>query len=99
MPTLTGINRGQIVFSNLECKIAQDNEIRFINAFVEKLNLKQLGINSLVQSTNNNPEYFVCGKLCEGFSLHVYSSSTFFFFGLPSLLSKIIFRNEGACKK
>ena len=48
MPTLTGINRGQIVFSNLECKIAQDNEIRFINAFVEKLNLKQLGMNSLV---------------------------------------------------
>ena len=46
MPTLTGINRGQIVFSNLECKIAQDNEIRFINAFVDKLDFKQPGIQS-----------------------------------------------------
>lgn len=32
---LTGISRHQITFTNLESKIAQDNEIRFIDAFVE----------------------------------------------------------------
>lgn len=48
MPTLTGINRGQIAFSNLESKIAPDNEISPKDAFVDKLNLKQVGMNSLV---------------------------------------------------
>ena len=36
MPELTGINREQITFSTLESQIAADNEIRFIDAFVEE---------------------------------------------------------------
>lgn len=36
MPELTGINREQITFSTLESQIAPDNEIRFIDAFVEE---------------------------------------------------------------
>ena len=40
MPQIQGINREQITFSNLESQIAKDNEIRFVNAFVVKLNLK-----------------------------------------------------------
>ena len=36
MPELTGINREQITFSNHESQIAPDNEIRFIDAFVEE---------------------------------------------------------------
>ena len=49
MPQIQGINREQITFSNLESQIAKDNEIRFIDAFVDKLDLKQLGIQSLIQ--------------------------------------------------
>ena len=49
MPQIQGINREQITFSNLESQIAKDNEIRFIDAFVDKLVLKQLGIQSLIQ--------------------------------------------------
>ena len=50
MPTLTGINRHQITFTDLETQIEKDNEIRFIDAFVDKLDLKKLGIQSLTQS-------------------------------------------------
>ena len=36
MSALTGINRERITFSNHESQIAPDNEIRFIDAFVEE---------------------------------------------------------------
>ena len=36
MPQIQGINREQITFSNLERQIAKDNEIRFVDAFVEE---------------------------------------------------------------
>jgi hypothetical protein len=50
MPTITGIDREQITFSSLETQIANDNEILFIDTFVDKLDLEQLGIQSLVQT-------------------------------------------------
>lgn len=50
MPTIRGVDRSQISFSSLETQISQDNEIRFIDAFVDKLELKQLSIQSLVQT-------------------------------------------------
>jgi len=36
MPQIQGINREQITFCNFESQIAKDNEIRFIDAFVEE---------------------------------------------------------------
>lgn len=36
MPQIQGINREQITFSNLERQIAKDNEIRFVDVFVEE---------------------------------------------------------------
>ena len=36
MPTVIEINCEQITFSNLKCQIYKDNEIRFIDAFVEE---------------------------------------------------------------
>ena len=36
-------NRTQRVFSTLEMQIEQDNAVRFVDAFVEQLNLDQLG--------------------------------------------------------
>ena len=56
MPQIQGVNREQITFSNLESQISKDNEIRFIDAFVDKLDLKQLGIQSLVQSEKKKQE-------------------------------------------
>jgi len=50
MPQIQGVNREQITFSNLESQITKDNEIRFIDAFLDKLDLKELGIQTLVQS-------------------------------------------------
>ena len=50
MPVITGSDRDQISFSSLETQIANDNEIRFIDSFVDKLDLKQLGVQSLVQT-------------------------------------------------
>lgn len=50
MPTILGLDRFQITFSSLEDSISADNEVRFIDAFVDKLNLKKLEIKSLCQS-------------------------------------------------
>lgn len=50
MPSIIGVDRDQITFSSLESHIKNDNEVRFIDAFVDKLDLKQLGIQSLVQT-------------------------------------------------
>jgi hypothetical protein len=38
MPQIQGVNSKQITFSNLESRISRNNEIRFIDAFVDKLN-------------------------------------------------------------
>ncbi|GAA4517460.1 hypothetical protein GCM10023173_17990 [Sphingobacterium thermophilum] len=36
-----------MTFSSLEDSISNDNEVRFIDAFVDKLDLQQLGVQSL----------------------------------------------------
>ena len=48
MQHIIGISRNQMVFSSLEDTISQDNPIRFIEAFVEHIDLKMLGF--LVQT-------------------------------------------------
>ena len=58
MPTITGIDHEQISFSGLETQITNDKVIRFIDAFVGKLELEQLGIKSLVQAKRNNRQSF-----------------------------------------
>ena len=45
MSALTGINRERITFSNHESQIAPDNEIRFIDAFVEEFISTVRGVN------------------------------------------------------
>lgn len=47
MPIITGLDRQQIRFSSLEDAISSDNDVRFIDAFVEKLDLGKLGVTSL----------------------------------------------------
>ncbi|NRS93149.1 transposase, partial [Chryseobacterium sp. 16F] len=43
MQHITGIARNQMVFTNLEDPISQDNPVRFVDAFVESMDLKALG--------------------------------------------------------
>ena len=50
MPIISGTHREQITFTSLEVQISKDNEVRFIDAFVDKLDVKKLGIQSLIQS-------------------------------------------------
>ncbi len=50
MPIINGLDRHQLTFSSLEAAIATDNDVRFIDAFVEKLDLQQLGVRSLTSS-------------------------------------------------
>ena len=50
MPIINGLEGHQLTFSSLEAAIATDNDVRFIDAFVEKLDLQQLGVRSLTSS-------------------------------------------------
>ena len=43
MDFIKGNNRQQITFSTLESQIEENNPVRFVDAFVEHLDLTQLG--------------------------------------------------------
>ena len=43
MDFINGNHRHQLVFSTLEMKIEMDNPVRFVVAFVEHLDMSQLG--------------------------------------------------------
>ena len=44
MKIITGTSRQQIQFSSLDDGVAADNTVRIIDAFVDKLDLSQIGI-------------------------------------------------------
>ncbi len=50
-------NRGQIIFTNLEEQITTDNPVRFIEAFVEQLDLKQLSFVVNALKTEGRPPF------------------------------------------
>ena len=50
MPIINGLEGHQLTFSSLEAAIATDNDVRFIDAFIDKLDLQQLGVRSLTSS-------------------------------------------------
>jgi hypothetical protein len=49
MTNINGLDRQQIRFSSLEDTIPLDNDVRFIDAFADKLDLVQLGVQSLTK--------------------------------------------------
>jgi transposase len=58
MKIITGTSRQQIQFSSLDDQIATDNPVRILDAFVEKLDLQQLGIKkdmAVKPSSGTNP--------------------------------------------
>jgi transposase len=46
MKIIKGINRQQIQFNSLDAELAVDNPVRIVDAFVEKLDLQKIGVES-----------------------------------------------------
>ena len=57
MQHITGIARNQMVFTNLEDPISKDNSVRFIDAFVENIDLKVLGFELQTLKTEGRPGF------------------------------------------
>lgn len=49
MANIKEIDRLQMLFSTLEDCISEEHEVRFIDTFVDKLDLKRLGVFSLTK--------------------------------------------------
>ena len=57
MQHITGISRQQLQISSLEDKIASDNPIRFIEAFVEHISLEALGLTVITIKSEGLPGF------------------------------------------
>ena len=57
MEFIQSVNRHQTYFSTLEEQVAADNSVRFIDAFVEKLDLQKLGFSNTVHKGEGRPPY------------------------------------------
>ena len=57
MQHITGISRQQIRFSSLEDTISLDNQVRFIDAFVENINLPKLDFAIKTLKTEGRPSF------------------------------------------
>lgn len=57
MQFITGINRQQVIIQSLDNYIAKENPVRFIDAFVEKLDLQQLQFQVAVLNKEGRPAY------------------------------------------
>ena len=57
MDFIKGNNRDQMMFSTLEMQIEQDNPVRFVDAFVEHLDLSQLGFVVNQLKTEGRPSF------------------------------------------
>ena len=62
MDFIKGNNLNQMVFSTLEIKIEQDNPVRFVDAFVEHLDLSQLGFMVSAFLIQKNEERIIAEK-------------------------------------
>jgi transposase len=57
MQFIPGSNRHQSYFSTLEDQVSADNAVRLIDAFIDKLDLYQLGITNTVHKSEGRPPY------------------------------------------
>ena len=57
MQHITGIARNQMVFTSLEDSISGDNPVRFVDAFVENIDLKALGFELQTLKTEGRPGF------------------------------------------
>lgn len=54
---ITGISRNQMVFTSLDDSISEDNSVRFIDAFVENIDLKAIGFGLQTPKTEGRPSF------------------------------------------
>jgi transposase len=57
MQFIPGSNRHQTYFSTLEDQVSADNAVRLIDAFIDKLDLLQLGFTATVHKSEGRPPY------------------------------------------
>jgi transposase len=57
MQFIPGSNRHQSYFSTLEDQVSADNAVRLIDAFIDKLDLYQLGFTNTVHKSEGRPSY------------------------------------------
>ena len=57
MQFITGNSRHQTYFSTLEDQVSADNAVRLMDAFINKLDLKQLGFKTTVHKSEGRPPY------------------------------------------
>jgi transposase len=57
MQFIQGNNRHQTYFSTLEDQVSADNAVRLIDAFIDKLDLEQLGFTGTVHKSEGRPPY------------------------------------------
>lgn len=60
MQHIHGISRSQLVFSSLEDCISTDNPVRFIDAFVESIDLQSLGFGLQMLKKEGRPSFDTC---------------------------------------
>jgi transposase len=57
MQFIQGSNRNQTYFATLEDQVSQDNSVRLIDAFIDKLDLLKLGFTNTVHKSEGRPAY------------------------------------------
>ena len=57
MQFITGDSRHQTYFSTLEDQVGADNAVRLMDAFIDKLDLMQLGFKTTVHKSEGRPPY------------------------------------------
>lgn len=57
MHYIQGISRNQLHLSSLEDKITPDNPVRFIDAFVECIDLEKIGFTPVILKTEGRPSF------------------------------------------
>ena len=57
MQFIQGTNRQQTYFATLDDQVSADNAVRLMDAFIDKLNLQQLGFQKTVHKTEGRPPY------------------------------------------
>ena len=55
MQHIIRIDRSQVVFMSLKDSVSEDNSVRFIDAFVENIDLKALGFELQTLKTEGRP--------------------------------------------
>ena len=57
MQFIQGNNRNQTYFATLEDQVAADNPVRLMDAFIDKLDLQNLGFKKTVHKSEGRPPY------------------------------------------